>query len=339
MAKTQSLLKTNKKDNDDVIVDDPIARAKALVAGAQMAAEQLAQRHAPAVPAATDSGDPVVLSSPRPDDCDMSTLGAARRLAAAARAAAQAMTEAANSVGGSRNKKTTTGTGTGGMGTGTGTGTEGKQTTTAADSTAPSNAAMHPTSVSSTAQMSRPPTEAKRMYNGVRGKSGTMATIVRVDGSAQARWPGSNLAISIDREVSAEGNVGWRTFVAKSSNGNHNMSLSLDPNGYGSINRVRTGKTLVSFNGLKSGGTLLSREGMVLKRWNAKGQVTLADGTPTTLGADGKETITIKLEEKSKLVAKLTISENDAAPIHLVIEFKCRKIQQTFRHGHNSMPV
>lgn len=82
------------------------------------------------------------------------------------------------------------------------------------------------------------PTEARQMYTLVRGgsrsgsrsgsrrsgarggigmkeKEGTVATIVRVDGSAQAKWPhGSGIAVSIDCEKMMNGSIGWRTFVS-----------------------------------------------------------------------------------------------------------------------------
>ena len=90
--------------------------------------------------------------------------------------------------------------------------------------------------------------------------------MVRKNGSAQAFWPnGSNIAISIDVEPgnagnagtgsgsggsegseAGEGQPGYRTFVSGGPGGS--MVLSLDPNGYGSINRL-SGKTLVCFNG------------------------------------------------------------------------------------------
>ena len=46
------------------------------------------------------------------------------------------------------------------------------------------------------------------------------------------------------------------------------MVCSLDPNGYGSINR-RDGKTLLNFNGSKNGGCLLDKEGRVRKKWTS----------------------------------------------------------------------
>ena len=46
------------------------------------------------------------------------------------------------------------------------------------------------------------------------------------------------------------------------------MVCSLDPNGYGSINR-RDGKTLLNFNGSQNGGCLLDKEGRVRKKWTS----------------------------------------------------------------------
>ena len=49
----------------------------------------------------------------------------------------------------------------------------------------------------------------------MKDKDGTVATIVRVDGSAQAKWPhGSGIAVSIDCEQMMNGSIGWRTFVS-----------------------------------------------------------------------------------------------------------------------------
>ena len=158
------------------------------------------------------------------------------------------------------------------------------------------------------------PTEARRMYNQARGgrrstkrekrekrgessSSGSFATVVRVDGSAQARWThGSGIAVSIDREKKSDGMVGWRTFVSSAPSGG-TMVCSLDPNGYGSMNR-RSGKTLVCFSGNGS-GSLMNVEGRVMKRWDSKGKVTLPDGvTPSWLGLkEGENFLKIKLVE------------------------------------------
>ena len=116
------------------------------------------------------------------------------------------------------------------------------------------------------------------------------------------------------------------------------MVLSLDPNGYGSINRYRSGKTLISFNGKESGGKLLSKDGIVMKQWDANGTITLADGTTeTTLNNNGDHVIAIKLEEKGRLIAKVQIQKGCQGPT-IEIEFNCKNITQLFQHGPNVFP-
>jgi hypothetical protein len=234
--------------------------------------------------------------------------------------------------------------------------------------------------------------------------------VVRKNGSAQAFWPnGSNIAISIDVEPGNTGNAGtgsgsggsegsegseglpgYRTFVSGGPGGT--MVLSLDPNGYGSINRL-SGKTLVCFNGKgvcvlvlavmgvlamvmgvhvfcgsctllcfvvlrgvsncllfvcsaghHKGGHLLTKEGLIMKQWNSKGVITLPNGEKTTLNStNGTNVIGIRLEEKGRLVAKMTVheqvegDEDRPHPVELEIVFKCKNIAQSFRHGRNAM--
>ena len=245
-------------------------------------------------------------------------------------------------------------------------------------------------------------------YTGKHGKKGTLATVVRKNGSAQAFWPnGSNIAISIDVEPGTTGNAGtgsggsegsegseglpgYRTFVSGGPGGT--MVLSLDPNGYGSINRL-SGKTLVCFNGKgvcvlvyggdgctcygygctcflwflyfvvlvvlrvvsncllfacsaghHKGGHLLTKEGLIMKQWNSKGVITLPNGEKTTLNStNGTNVIGIRLEEKGRLVAKMTVheqvegDEDRPHPVELEIVFKCKNIAQSFKHGRNAM--
>jgi hypothetical protein len=191
----------------------------------------------------------------------------------------------------------------------------------------------------------------KREKRGESSSSGSFATVVRVDGSAQARWThGSGIAVSIDREKKSDGMVGWRTFVSSAPSGG-TMVCSLDPNGYGSMNR-RSGKTLVCFSGNGS-GSLMNVEGRVMKRWDSKGKVTLPDGvTPSWLGLkEGENFLKIKLvEEKKKkhsIVATLVVEERggggggggeETSAVSLEVMFKCGNITQTFVHGHNVMP-
>ena len=74
------------------MLEDPIARARALVAGATFAVQQQQQTQLQQHTTTTD--DPsVIMSSPRPEDGAMPALQAARALAAAATRAAQAMSE------------------------------------------------------------------------------------------------------------------------------------------------------------------------------------------------------------------------------------------------------
>ena len=320
--------------------DNPLALARLLIEKTQKAAAELSQRHTTTT-TTTDSSNDIVLSSPRPDVNDSTALNAARRLAAAATAAAQSMSEATQSI---ANGTTSHGVSEkSSLRNGTSNSTNGSSGLTADSLLAQTRKRMKRNQI---------PTEAKRMYTSVRGRPSTIGTIIRKDGSAQARWPnGSGLAISIDREDSpmnenmetenSRGSIGWRTFVSKAPGGTQ-MALSLDPNGYGSINRCLTGKTLISFNGYKKGGSLLSRDGMCLKKWDGNGNVTLPDGTPTSIGNNGSTTLKIKLEEKGKLIASLTIDSKlttQSSFMKLVIFFKCRNILQRFIHGQNEMPI
>ena len=61
--------------------------------------------------------------------------------------------------------------------------------------------------------------EMKTFYKG-----GVLATVVRKDGSAQARWPNSRLAISIDKEGD-----GYRTLFSVQAQ--YSMAVTLDPGG------------------------------------------------------------------------------------------------------------
>jgi hypothetical protein len=122
------------------------------------------------------------------------------------------------------------------------------------------------------------------------------------------------------------------------------MMLSLDSSGYGSINRL-SGKTLITFTG-NGGGNLVSKDGLIMKKWDNNGIVTLPNGEITTLNNKSNNNIvSIKLDNKGQLIAKLKINEvnddNDnnkkKSVIELEILFKCRNIHQSFNHGHNTM--
>jgi hypothetical protein len=165
--------------------------------------------------------------------------------------------------------------------------------------------------------------EKKTFYKG-----GVLATAVRKDGSAQARWPNTQLAISIDREGD-----GYRTFVQRPG-AKHAMAISLDPQGRGSINRL-SGKTLININGA-SGGQLLDKAGQVTKHWDAAGNVTDASGATCTFGANGKDHLDIKLEEKGRLLARVSVVDGG---FQLSIRFRCKGVDQTFLHGRNAMVV
>ena len=160
--------------------------------------------------------------------------------------------------------------------------------------------------------------DVKKFYKG-----GVLATLVRKDGSAQARWPNTQLAVSIDRESD-----GFRTFVQRP--GKHAVAVMLDPQGRGSVNRL-SGKTLLNFNG-DSGGQLLDKHGKVLKKWGSAGNVTDASGTSTTLGPNGSNQIEIKLEEKNRLRATVSLTSKG---LKLEIRFRCKGVEHSFVHGQN----
>ena len=165
--------------------------------------------------------------------------------------------------------------------------------------------------------------EKKAFYKG-----GVLATIVRKDGSAQARWPNTQLAVSIDKEGD-----GYRTFVQRPGT-KHAMAISLDPQGRGSINRL-SGKTLINING-SSGGQLLDKSGQVLKRWDGAGNVTDASGAPCKFGSNGNNYVDIKLEEKGRLLARVSMGMRG---FQLSVRFRCKGIDQTFNHGQNTIEL
>ena len=96
--------------------------------------------------------------------------------------------------------------------------------------------------------------------------------------------------------------------------------------------------------GHHKGGHLLTKEGLIMKQWNSKGVITLPNGEKTTLNStNGTNVIGIRLEEKGRLVAKMTVheqvegDEDRPHPVELEIVFKCKNIAQSFKHGRNAM--
>ena len=133
------------------------------------------------------------------------------------------------------------------------------------------------------------------------------------------------ISVSIDRESG-----GFRTFVQRP--GKHAVAVMLDPQGRGSVNRL-SGKTLFNFNG-KSGGQLLDKHGKVLKKWDSTWNITDASGAATSLGPDGTNQIEIKLEEKNRLRAAISVTSKG---LKLEIKFRCKGVEHSFIHGQNGM--
>ena len=110
------------------------------------------------------------------------------------------------------------------------------------------------------------------------------------------------------------------------------MAVTLDPQGRGSINRL-SGKTLFNINGC-SGGQMLDKAGHVQKRWDASGNVTDSSGAPCAFGSNGRDYVDVKLEEKGRLRARVSIADG---AFKLVLSFRCKGVSQSFLHGRNDM--
>ncbi|GMF21200.1 unnamed protein product [Phytophthora lilii] len=96
---------------------------------------------------------------------------------------------------------------------------------------------------------------------------------VRYDGSAIARWPSGNVAVSVDFETSAE-RSGFRVYAAHKDG---QLALSFDPVGVGFLNAYPSGKTLISTTSEGDGILFDASSGAILRQWDAQGH--LRDGT------------------------------------------------------------
>ena len=103
---------------------------------------------------------------------------------------------------------------------------------------------------------------------------GTAAAVtVRRDGSAQAKWPNDDLAVSVERELTAAagdgggGAAGYRVFAAFRSSGQ--VAASFEPSGTGFVN-YKTGKPFLVYNAGAAEGSVFSERGDLLLTWRGE---------------------------------------------------------------------
>ncbi|KAL4160649.1 hypothetical protein PRNP1_001213 [Phytophthora ramorum] len=145
-------------------------------------------------------------------------------------------------------------------------------------------------------------------YSVMYPNSTVTAIQVRYDGSAIARWPSGNVAVSVDFETTSE-RSGYRAYAAHKDG---QLALSFDPAGVGFLNAYPSGKTLISTTSDGNGLLFDVNNGAIVRQWDTQGR--LRDAACQSVGALGEEpdgSLLCSLSDNLAVRVQLTSSRVD----------------------------
>ncbi|KAL4109684.1 hypothetical protein PRIC1_001380 [Phytophthora ramorum] len=145
-------------------------------------------------------------------------------------------------------------------------------------------------------------------YSVMYPNSTVTAIQVRYDGSAIARWPSGNVAVSVDFETTSE-QSGYRAYAAHKDG---QLALSFDPAGVGFLNAYPSGKTLISTTSDGNGLLFDVNNGAIVRQWDTQGR--LRDAACQSVGALGEEpdgSLLCSLSDNLAVRVQLTSSRVD----------------------------